>query len=82
LLQKAVLTEGCLLDSLMLHSDNGAPQKGFTLKAKLEAWGIMPSYSRSRVSNDNPYSESLFRTFKYRPDYPGNGYATIEIAWQ
>jgi transposase InsO family protein len=80
LLQKAVLAEGCLLDPPVLHSDNGAPQKGFTLKAKLEALGIMASYSRPRVSNDNAYSESLFRTFKYRPEYPRNGFATIEIA--
>ena len=80
LLQKAVLAEGCLLDPPVLHSDNGAPQKGFTLKAKLEALGIIASYSRPRVSNDNAYSESLFRTFKYRPEYPGNGFATIEIA--
>jgi putative transposase len=82
LLHKAVLTEGCLLDPPILHSDNGAPQKGFTLKAKLESLGIMASYSRPRVSNDNPYSESLFRTFKYRPEYPRNGFATIEVARQ
>jgi transposase InsO family protein len=75
---KAVLAEGCILKPLVLHSDNGSPQKGFTLNAKLESLGIMPSFSRPRVSNDNPYSEALFRTCKYRPDYPKSGFETIE----
>ncbi len=75
---KAVLAEGCILKPLVLHSDNGSPQKGFTLNAKLESLGIMTSFSRPRVSNDNPYSEALFRTFKYRPDYPKYGFETIE----
>jgi transposase InsO family protein len=77
---KAVLAEGCILKPLVLHSDNGSPQKGATLNAKLESLGIMASFSRPRVSNDNPYSESLFRTCKYRPDYPQSGFATIEDA--
>ena len=77
---KAVLSEGCLLKPPVLHSDNGSPQKGSTLKAKLEALGIMPSFSRPRVSNDNPYSEALFRTCKYRPDYPSKGFETLELA--
>lgn len=82
LLQKAILCEGCLLDPPVLHADNGGPQKGFTMKAKLEALGVTPSYSRPRTSNDNPYSESLFRTFKYRPDYPSKGFENIETARQ
>jgi transposase InsO family protein len=41
-----------------------------TLEARLEELGVLRSFSRPRVSNDNPYSESLFRTAKYRPDYP------------
>jgi len=77
---KAVLAEGCILKPLVLHSDNGSPQKGATLNAKLESLGIMASFSRPRVSNDNPYSESLFRTCKYRPDYPQSGFDTIEDA--
>jgi len=64
----------------VLHSDNGSPQKGFTLNAKLQSLGIMPSFSRPHVSNDNPYSEALFRTCKYRPDYPQYGFETIEDA--
>ncbi len=80
LVQKAVLSEDCLLEPPVLHADNGGPQKGFTMKAKLEALGITPSYNRPRVSNDNPYSESLFRTFKYRPEYPVKGFATVNAA--
>lgn len=80
LLQKAVLSENCLLNPPVLHADNGGPQKGFTMRAKLEALGVTPSYSRPRVSNDNPYSESLFRTFKYRPEYPSKGFESIDAA--
>ena len=80
LLHKAILAEGCLLAPPVLHADNGGPQKGFTMKAKLEALGVTPSYSRPRVSNDNPYSESLFRTCKYRPEYPVKGFGSIECA--
>jgi len=80
LVHKAVLREGCMLNPPVLHADNGSPQKGFTMKAKLEALGIMPSYSRPHVSNDNPYSEALFRTVKYRPAYPDQGFASIEDA--
>jgi putative transposase len=44
--------------------------KGATLLATLQRLGVMPSFSRPAVSNDNPYSESLFKTLKYRPKYP------------
>lgn len=80
MVQKAVWAENCMLDPPVLHSDNGSPQKGFTLRAKLEALGITASYSRPHVSNDNPYSEALFRTVKYRPEYPTSGFETIETA--
>ena len=82
LVHKAVISEGCVLEPPVLHSDNGSPQKGFTMKAKLEALGVTPSYSRPRVSNDNPYSEALFRTFKYRPEYPIKGFESIDTARQ
>jgi putative transposase len=63
-----------------LHSDNGSPMKGATMLATLQQLGIMPSFSRPSVSNDNPYSESLFRTLKYRPDYPGKPFADLQAA--
>ena len=46
----------------------------------LYALGITPSNSRPRVSNDNPYSESLFKTLKYRPNYQPKGFETLEDA--
>lgn len=67
-------------DSLTLHSDNGGPMKGATMLATLQVLGIMPSFSRPSVSNDNPYSESLFRTVKYRPCYPSRPFSSLEDA--
>jgi len=43
---------------------------GATMVATLERLGVIPSFEPSRVSDDNPYSESLFKTLKYRPSYP------------
>ena len=59
-----------IIRGLTLHSDNGSPMKGYTMLAMMQALNITPSFSRPRVSTDNPYSESLFRTLKYRPFYP------------
>ena len=80
LMGKTVLSERCFRTPLVLHSDNGSPMKCYTLKAKLEDLGITPSHSRPRVSNDNAYSESLFRTLKYCPQWPSQGFATLEAA--
>ena len=76
LIRQAVMAEGCTLRPLVLHADNGSPMKGATMKVTMEKLGITASYSRPRVSNDNPFSEALFRTCKYRPDWPGKGFAT------
>jgi len=65
---------------LILHQDNGSPMKGATLLATLQELHIQPSYSRPRVSDDNPYSESAFGTMKTRPEYPTKPFATIEDA--
>ena len=65
---------------LVLHSDNGSPMKGSTMLATLQALGVVKSFSRPSVSDDNPYSESLFRTLKYRPGYPRGGFGSIEAA--
>ena len=80
LVHKAILSEGCTVSPPVLHPDNGAPQKSFTLRAKLEALRVTTSYSRPHVSDDNPYSEALFRTVKYRPDYPYRGFESLEEA--
>ncbi|MFI0403958.1 MAG: DDE-type integrase/transposase/recombinase, partial [Cyanobium sp.] len=55
---------------LILHADNGNAMRAATLESRLEELGVLRSFYRPRVSNDNPFSESLFRTVKYRPDYP------------
>lgn len=67
-------------EGIVLHSDNGGPMKGATMLATLQALGIITSFSRPRVSDDNPYSEALFRTLKYRPWYPDRPFASIEEA--
>lgn len=67
-------------EGLVLHSDNGGPMKGSTMLATLQRLGIVPSFSRPRVSDDNPYSEALFRTLKYRPWYPNRPFQSIEEA--
>jgi putative transposase len=82
LIEQAVMAEGARKNLLVLHSDNGSPMKASTMKAKLEMLGVVASYSRPRVSNDNPYSESLFRTCKYRPNYPKEAFKSIEESRQ
>ena len=67
---------------IVLHADNGGPMKGSTMLATLQRLGMVPSFSRPRVSDDNPYSEALFRTLKYRPEYPSKPFATLEQARQ
>jgi putative transposase len=64
----------------VLHGDNGATLKGTTVLAMLNWLGIEPSYSRPRVSDDNPYAEALFRTAKYRPEFPTKGFAELYTA--
>src|SRR3954454_14134511 len=66
----------------VLHGDNGATLKGTTVLAMLYWLGIEPSYSRPRVSDDNPYAEALFRTAKYRPEFPLKGFADLDAARQ
>ena len=78
LMERALLREKCWHQPPVLHSDNGAPMTSYTLKARLTELGMLMSYSRPRVSNDNPYSESLFRTVKYCPAWPHQGLCIAE----
>lgn len=80
LLQRSVTREKCWRQPLVLHSDNGAPMKSVTLLTKMYDLGITPSRGRPRVSNDNPYSESLFRTLKYCPQWPQDGFSSVDDA--
>lgn len=72
--------EGLEPGQVRLHADNGGPMKGATMLATLQQLGMAASFSRPRVSNDNPYSEALFRTAKYRPSYPSRPFETLEHA--
>ena len=65
---------------LILHSDNGRAMRGSTMIATLQWLGIVPSFSRPHVSDDNPYSEALFRTLKHTPAYPRLPFASLEEA--
>ncbi len=67
-------------EGIVLHSDNGGPMKGSTMLATLEVLGIVASFSRPRVSDDNPFSEALFRTLKYRPWFPNRPFQSLEEA--
>lgn len=80
LVNAACQREGISRDQLILHSDNGSPMKGATLLAKLYELGVTPSYSRPSVSNDNPFSESMFRTLKYCPAYPRKPFGSLLLA--
>jgi len=64
----------------VLHGDNGATLKATTVLAILAWLGIRPSYSRPRVSDDNPFVEALFRTAKYRPAFSPKGFANRHAA--
>ena len=80
LINIACLAEGTCQTALVLHSDNGGPMKGATMLAKLQWLGIIPSFSRPSVSNDNPYSESLFKTLRYTPTYPEKSFESLQAA--
>lgn len=73
---------GVDLRGWVLHSDNGGPMKGATMLATLQRLGVVPSFSRPSVSDDNPYVESLFKTLKYCPQYPSSGFASVDDARQ
>lgn len=65
---------------VILHSDNGGPMKGATMLATLQRLGVAPSFSRPKVSNDNPFSEALFKTLKYCPSFPERGFRSLQEA--
>ncbi len=82
LARRTVLAEGVHARPTrpLLHGDNGATVKATTVLAMLHWLGIKPSYSRPRVSDDNAFAEALFRTAKYRPDFPATGFADLQAA--
>ena len=82
LVRRTALAEGiaAMTTKPVLHGDNGSTLKATTVLAMLNWLGVKPSYSRPRVSDDNAYAESLFRTAKYRPEFPAKGFADLDAA--
>ena len=81
-LNRTALAEGihAVTQKPVLHGDNGATLRATTVLAMLHWLGVKPSYSRPRVSDDNAYAESLFRTAKYRPEFPVKGFVDLDAA--
>ena len=84
LVRRTALAEGVHAKPVrpVLHGDNGATLKATTVLAMLHWLGIEPSYSRPRVSDDNAFAEALFRTAKYRPEFPLKGFTELDAARQ
>jgi transposase InsO family protein len=80
LLENALKAENHDGKNLVVHADNGGPMKGATMKATMEKLGVVSSFSRPRVSDDNAFSEALFRTAKYWVEYPRKPFASLEEA--
>jgi transposase InsO family protein len=82
LVRRAAFAEGIAASDTkpVLHGDNGATLKATTVLAMLHWLGVKPSYSRPRVSDDNAFAEALFRTAKYRPEFPSDGFADLDAA--
>jgi putative transposase len=70
LIRETAIKQGIDRNQLTLHSDRGAPMTSKTLAETLIDLGVARSLSRPQVSNDNPFSESQFKTMKYAPDFP------------
>jgi putative transposase len=77
LLQSIYEQEGIISGQLTIHSDNGGPMKAQTLLVLMQNLGIAYTRSRPSVSDDNPYSESLFKTLKYRAELPIKPFASL-----
>jgi putative transposase len=71
LIQQSALKQGIQPGQLTLHSDNGPSMTSHTIAQLLDHLGISKTHNRPYTSDDNPFSESQFKTFKYYPDFPG-----------
>jgi len=80
IIKDIAINEDIKPNDVTLHSDNGSPMKGATFLTTLQKLGIMPTFSRPSVSDDNPYSESLFKTLKYTPSYPSKPFEDVVSA--
>ena len=82
LVRRTAFAEGIAASATkpVLHGDNGATLKATTVLAMMHWLGVKPSYSRPRVSDDNAFAEALFRTAKYRPEFPADGFTDLDAA--
>lgn len=80
LIAKICENENVKPNQVTLHADNGGSMKGATMLVTLQRLGVVPSFSRPSVSDDNPYSESMFRTLKYCPQYPTKPFEDLKAA--
>lgn len=65
---------------IVLPADDGGPMKGSTMVVTIERLGVLASFSRPHVSDDSPFSEALFRTLRYRPEFPSKSFADVAVA--
>ena len=77
LIRETVVKQGIVREQLTIHSDRGPSMRSQTVAQLLATLGITKSHSRPHVSDDNPFSESQFKTLKYRPEFPGR-FVSIE----
>lgn len=80
LLQTTLAAEAVDGHDLVVHADNGGPMKGSTMLATMQRLGVMPSFSRPSVSDDNAFAEAFFRHLKYAPSWPQKPFSTLEQA--
>lgn len=79
-IKETILKNQADTSKLRIHSDNGAPMKSHTMIETLKLLGVIQTLSRPAKSNDNPFSESLFKTIKYTPQFPYNGFNLLDDA--
>ena len=70
LIHDSIAKQNVTAAELTIHSDRGPSMKSHTVAQLLATVGVIKSHSRPHVSNDNPFSESQFKTLKYRPEFP------------
>jgi putative transposase len=79
LVEETVHVHGIEPGALTLHSDRGSPMTAGSMTQLLATLSIERSLSRPRVSNDNPFVESHFKTAKYQPHYPGRFCSLLHV---
>lgn len=80
IIEQSMWREKCVLAPPVLHRDNGSVLKSQLVSTKIHSMGLTSSHSRPRVSNDNAFVESMFRTLKYCPRWPSEGFENIDKA--